>query len=101
MINFKDDQNFYRWENWYSELIVKGGVLHITNNKPIYHFAGDGILAVEVPLLFYFDPEKKKSKSFINQVRTRPDGTKALEILVNVGAEVMNAPKIFVCCVDF
>lgn len=48
----------------------------------------DGVLTVEVPLLFYFDPEKKKSKSFINQVRTRPDGTKALEILVNVGAEV-------------
>ena len=48
----------------------------------------EGILTIEVPLLFYFDPEKKQSKSFINQVRTQPDGSKSLEILVNVGAEV-------------
>ena len=45
----------------------------------------EGILRVEVPLLFYFQPEKKKSKSFINQVVTNPDGSKYIEVLVNVG----------------
>ena len=45
----------------------------------------EGILRVEVPLLFYFEPEKKKSKSFINQVVTKPDGSKFIEVLVNVG----------------
>ena len=45
----------------------------------------EGILRVEIPLLFYFEPEKKKSKSFINQVVTKPDGSKFIEVLVNVG----------------
>ena len=45
----------------------------------------EGILRVEIPLLFYFEPEKKRSKSFINQVVTKPDGSKFIEVLVNVG----------------
>jgi len=47
-----------------------------------------GMLTIEVPLLFYFENDKKVSKSFINQVKTNPDGGKSLEILVNVGADV-------------
>ncbi len=45
----------------------------------------EGVLRVEVPLMFHFQPEKKKSKSFINQVVTKPDGSKYIEVLVNVG----------------
>ena len=50
----------------------------------------EGILRVEIPLLFYFQPEKKKSKSFINQVVTKPDGTKFIEVLVNVGHDTQH-----------
>ncbi len=45
----------------------------------------EGILRIEVPLMYYFQPEKKRSKSFINQVVTKPDGSKYIEVLVNVG----------------
>lgn len=48
----------------------------------------DGVLTIEVPLMFYFPQEKKSSRSFINQVKTKPDGSKLLEILVNVGQEI-------------
>ncbi len=48
----------------------------------------EGILCIEVPLLFYFEPEKRKAKSFINQVKTGPRGGKSIEILVNVGQDV-------------
>ena len=50
--------------------------------------AKDGVLTIEVPLMFYFPQEKKSSKSFVNQVKTKPDGSKLLEILVNVGQEI-------------
>ncbi len=48
----------------------------------------EGVLRIEVPLLFYFQPERKKSKSFINQVVTKPDGSKFVEVLVNVGHDI-------------
>lgn len=51
----------------------------------------DNLLAIEVPLLFYFPedfaPEKRKAKSFLNGVRTHRDGSQSLEILVNPGAD--------------
>lgn len=47
-----------------------------------------GILTIEVPLMYYFEPEKKKAKSFINQIKRNKDGTKSVEILVNIGHDV-------------
>jgi len=54
-------------------------------NRIVTKLSREGILRLEVPLLFYFDPQKKKSKSFINQVVTKADGSKYVEVLVNVG----------------
>ena len=48
----------------------------------------DGIMTIEVPLMFYFPQEKKSSRSFVNEVKTRADGSKVLEILVNVGQDI-------------
>lgn len=45
----------------------------------------DGILKVEVPLIYYFPQEERnddKAKSFVYEVRENPDGTKTMEILV-------------------
>jgi len=47
-----------------------------------------GVLTIEVPLIHYFEPEKKKAKSFINQIKRNQDGTKSVEILVNIGHDI-------------
>ena len=53
--------------------------------------AGNGILKVELPLIYYFPEEKttvRKPRSFVNEIRTRKDGSQVLEILVNAGSNV-------------
>jgi len=51
----------------------------------------NGILKVELPLIYYFPEDKtaeKKPRSFVNEIRTRRDGTQVLEILANAGTDV-------------
>jgi hypothetical protein len=54
----------------------------------------NGILKVEVPLIYYFPQadgkgDADKAKSFVYEVRTNPvDGSKVMEILVNTGRDM-------------
>lgn len=71
----------------------------------------DGILKVEVPLIYYFPEEEangQKTKSFVYEVRKNPDGSKLIEILVKPGqdlsidelrVEVNNDDKLIVSAV--
>lgn len=50
----------------------------------------EGILKVEVPLIYYF-PEQEENggtKSFVYEVRKNPDGSKVMEILVKPGQDL-------------
>lgn len=50
----------------------------------------EGILKVEVPLIYYFPEEEngQRTKSFVYEVRKNPDGSKLIEILVKPGQDL-------------
>ena len=57
------------------------------------HLSKNGILKLEVPLLYYFERTEdakardRKAKSFVYQVEANGTGGRVLEILVNTGSE--------------